>query len=225
MEVSLPIMKRTWIWLYRASTTKFMIGGLAFAALLPSPIPLQGATVMLPLMMGSQGVSSGIRQDCLELLFCRPVSKTCFVLSKWLAYFAAVSLILTLHIPILFLVGESFLSVATQMIGLLLISCIATAAGALNRVLIVDPRRQGICLTLSLLFGPLFGVDIETKHIPFLYQLKHILCPTSFHTVAGQVGCSLGITEIFLSILNTAILLVIACILMNRQQLSYSFDA
>ncbi len=224
MYVSLPIIKTTLTWLFRVSNTKVMLACFFLATLLPSSTQLQGVAVMMPLMMGAQGVSTGIRQDCLELLFCRPISKSCFVFSKWLAYMLTMWAILPCHIPILLVMRDSFQAIAVKLLALFLSTCIASAAGALIRVLIIDPKRQGICLMISLVTGFLFGVDIDPKAMPYLPEIKKFLCPTLIHDVFGQATCSVGLTDICLAILNTAFFLSIAILVMKRQQMSYSFD-
>lgn len=214
-----PIVIQTWRWMWRASTVRAMIAMSLIAAFFPEDAAFQSLMLWIPLMVGSQGVGAAIRQDFTDLILCRPVKRYQFVLSKWAAYVIVPLLGCTLHAIYSLANKVSPEYVATTFLAVSVSGFVAAAAGTVCRMIILDPNRQAACLLVVMIFGLAMAVDTGyATHIAFV---RNVLFPTSF---AADALPTLELTAMLAALANIAVLLLIACLIVYRQEFSYAMD-
>ncbi len=218
---SRPVLQQTLLWSWRVSNTRLMLLMFLGSALVLDDKFFQTMVVATPLMIGSQGVGASIRQDCMELLLSRPIRRYQFVGSKWLALLSITLVCCIVHAMSLMIAGESLSKIASLSLSLICCGAISSAAGAMTRMIIIDPRRQSLTLIISLVFVFFWGGADINPAFPWIAVFRKILFPASVEFAQTAAGVFHGV---LFSALNVFVLLAVACLILYRQEFSYSLD-
>lgn len=219
--ISLPLVQHTLRWMWRAISIRVLVLMFLFGALVPEAKPAEAIVSMLPVVIGAQGVGPNIRQDCIDLVLCRPIHRYQFVFSKWVAFMLLAVVACTIQAVVLTIGHVPLPKVFPTFLSLVLTGSISASAGTVCRVLILDPRRQIFSIIATLIFG-VTAMAESALNFAGLASFRKILFPAYF-TATGGISW-IPPHEVILSCVNVVLLLAISCLIIYRQEFSYSQD-
>ena len=188
---------------------------------------------------GPAGGKLVAESDSLSLLFTRPMTRFCYVLTRYLAAVAGTSLLLSVALLVVYLVARCF-GVTTIDISLLSVaSIILNAASWCSLVIFMHSASPLIAFaTVFILFG-CAGVgniysQAQQSTNAFLELLKTIslfidewfgdFLPSSIDLVAMTAASAFDIYELAIFVSNIAFFLLIAAFALSCREFSYGSD-
>jgi hypothetical protein len=228
--ISKPLVAHTLRWFWRTPGVRILTGCLLLGSLVPADAVFQQVLVFYPLLLGTVGISGNHRQDCIDLILCRPLKRSQFVFSKWAAFMALVVLTCIIHAISCMVAGIALTNILVAFLSLVGSASVSAALATMNRMIILDPRRQGTCVLLTFFFAASFTAETTFHEAHAFAVFRKLIFPTSFAAsypndfdTAIHIPM-LGVQDIFGTIFNVALLLAISCFIIHRQEFSYALD-